>query len=42
MKYLYYPGCSCSGKTTGRAYDESLTAVFQALDVKKISPVSWN
>ncbi|MFB0516662.1 MAG: CoB--CoM heterodisulfide reductase iron-sulfur subunit B family protein [Candidatus Neomarinimicrobiota bacterium] len=42
MKYLYYPGCSCSGKTTGRAYAESLIAVFQALDVAYEELEDWN
>ena len=42
MKYLYYPGCSCSGKTTGRAYSESLTAVFHALDVDYEELEDWN
>ncbi|MFC1619576.1 CoB--CoM heterodisulfide reductase iron-sulfur subunit B family protein [Candidatus Neomarinimicrobiota bacterium] len=42
MKYLYYPGCSCSGKTTGRAYSESLTAVFKALDVDYEELEDWN
>ena len=42
MKYLYYPGCSCSGKTTGRAYSESLTAVFQALNVTYEELEDWN
>ena len=31
-KYLYYPGCSLKG--TGRAYEESLLAVFKALGVE--------
>jgi heterodisulfide reductase subunit B len=42
MKYLYYPGCSCSGKTTGRAYSESLTAVFHALNVDYEELEDWN
>jgi len=32
MKYAYYPGCSLKG--TGRAYEESLLAVFRALGVE--------
>ena len=31
-RYLYYPGCSLRG--TGKAYEESLLAVFKALDVE--------
>jgi len=42
MKYLYYPGCSCSGKTTGRAYAESLTAVLQDLNVTYEELEDWN
>jgi heterodisulfide reductase subunit B len=40
MRYLYYPGCSLKG--TGKAYDESLTAVFDKLgmDVKELP--GWN
>ena len=40
MRYLYYPGCSLKG--TGRAYDESLVAVFDKLgmDVKELP--GWN
>ncbi len=30
MKFLYYPGCSL--KSSGRAYEESLLAVFEKLD----------
>jgi heterodisulfide reductase subunit B len=40
MRYLYYPGCSLKG--TGKAYDESLVAVFDKLgmDVKELP--GWN
>jgi len=31
-RYLYYPGCSLRG--TGKAYEESLLAVFKALDAE--------
>jgi len=40
MKYLYYPGCSLKG--TGRAYEESLLAVFKALDVQLEELEDWN
>ena len=40
MKYLYYPGCSLHG--TGRAYDESLLAVFDALKVPYEELRDWN
>lgn len=40
MKYLYYPGCSL--KSTGRAYGESLTAVFKALDIPMEELQDWN
>jgi heterodisulfide reductase subunit B len=40
MKYLYYPGCSL--KSTGRAYEESLTAVFNALDIPFEELNDWN
>ncbi|HNT35864.1 MAG TPA: CoB--CoM heterodisulfide reductase iron-sulfur subunit B family protein [bacterium] len=40
MKYLYYPGCSL--KSTGRAYEESLLAVFGALGVQLEEIDDWN
>jgi heterodisulfide reductase subunit B2 len=40
MKYLYYPGCSL--KSTGRAYGESLEAVFKKLDIKMDEINDWN
>ena len=40
MKYLYYPGCSL--KSTGRAYEESLLAVFRALRVPLEELEDWN
>jgi heterodisulfide reductase subunit B len=40
MKYTYYPGCSLKG--TGRAYEESLLAVFDALGVDLEEPKDWN
>jgi len=40
MKYAYYPGCSLKG--TGRAYEESLLAVFQALGVSYEELKDWN
>jgi heterodisulfide reductase subunit B len=40
MKYLYYPGCSL--KSTGRAYEESILAVFRALDVPLVELNDWN
>lgn len=40
MKYIYYPGCSL--KSTGRAYEESLLAVFRALDVPYEELKDWN
>jgi heterodisulfide reductase subunit B len=40
MKYLYYPGCSL--KSTGRPYEESLKAVFSALDVSMEELADWN
>jgi len=40
MKYLYYPGCSLKG--TGKAYEESLLAVFRALDVELREIEDWN
>jgi heterodisulfide reductase subunit B len=39
-KYLYYPGCSLKG--TGRAYEESLLAVFKALDIELKEIDDWN
>ncbi len=40
MKYAYYPGCSLKG--TGRAYEESLLAVFRALNVEVEELADWN
>ncbi|HPO10610.1 MAG TPA: heterodisulfide reductase-related iron-sulfur binding cluster, partial [bacterium] len=40
MKYLYYPGCSLKG--TGRAYEESLLAVFGALHLPLQELDDWN
>ncbi len=40
MKYFYYPGCSLKG--TGRAYEESLLAVFEALGVPLTELPQWN
>jgi heterodisulfide reductase subunit B len=38
--YLYYPGCSLRG--TGKAYEESLLAVFKALDAELEELEDWN
>ncbi len=40
MSYLYYPGCSL--KSTGRAYEESLLAVFDALKAGCQEIEDWN
>ncbi len=40
MRYLYYPGCSLKG--TGKAYDESLTAVFEKLGMDFKELPGWN
>lgn len=40
MEYLYYPGCSL--QTAGKAYDESLRAVFRALGVALSELEDWN
>jgi heterodisulfide reductase subunit B len=40
MKYMYYPGCSLL--STGKPYDESLRAVFRALDVELQEVDDWN
>jgi heterodisulfide reductase subunit B len=40
MKYAYYPGCSLKG--TGRAYEESLLAIFRALDIEIQELEDWN
>ena len=40
MKYLYYPGCSLH--STGRAYGESIEAVFKALDISYEEVRDWN
>ena len=40
MRYLYYPGCSMRG--AGRPYEESLRAVFQALEIPLEEIDDWN
>ena len=40
MRYAYYPGCSVSG--TGRAYEESLLAVLEALGAGLDELDDWN
>jgi heterodisulfide reductase subunit B len=40
MKYLYFPGCSLKG--TGKAYEESLMAVFRALGIELREIEDWN
>jgi heterodisulfide reductase subunit B2 len=40
MKYIYYPGCSLKG--TGRAYEESLLPVLEALKVPSEELAEWN
>jgi heterodisulfide reductase subunit B len=40
MQYLYYPGCSL--ESSGKAYDESLRAVFRALGVQLTELKDWN
>jgi len=40
MKYAYFPGCSLRG--TGRAYEESLLAVFRILEVDYEEIDDWN
>jgi heterodisulfide reductase subunit B2 len=40
MKYIYYPGCSL--RSTGRAYGESLEAVFKALEIPYEELDDWN
>lgn len=40
MKYIYYPGCSL--KSTGKLYEESLLAVFDALDIEYEELNDWN
>jgi heterodisulfide reductase subunit B len=40
MTYLYFPGCSL--KSTGRAFEESLLAVFRALDAPLQELDDWN
>lgn len=40
MSYAYFPGCSAQG--TGRSYEESMLAVFGALDVGVEEIQDWN
>ena len=40
MKYAYYPGCSL--EKTQRGYDESVRAVFKALDQELVEIDDWN
>lgn len=40
MRYQYFPGCSL--KSSGRAYEESLLAVFRALQIPVEEIEDWN
>jgi len=40
MSYLYFPGCSL--KSTGRAYEESLLALFRSLEKPLVELDDWN
>jgi heterodisulfide reductase subunit B len=40
MHYQYFPGCSL--KSSGRAYEESLLAVFRSLDIPLTELDDWN
>ncbi|WCJ60045.1 CoB--CoM heterodisulfide reductase iron-sulfur subunit B family protein [Fontisphaera persica] len=40
MKFSYFPGCSLKG--TGKAYEESLLPVLQALDIQLEELDDWN
>jgi len=42
VSYLYYPGCCCALKATGRAYEESLLAVLARLGVQFPELGDWN
>ena len=42
MSYLYYPGCCCTMKASGKAYEESLMAVFDELKVSREELKDWN
>ncbi|MFN3414584.1 MAG: heterodisulfide reductase-related iron-sulfur binding cluster, partial [Thermoanaerobaculum sp.] len=42
MSYLYYPGCCCALKATGRAYEESLEAILGVLGVSYREVEDWN
>jgi len=40
MSYAYFPGCSLRG--TGKAYEESIVAVFRALNIELEELRDWN
>lgn len=40
MKYAYYPGCSL--QSSGRAFDESMRKLFQALEIELEELDDWN
>jgi len=40
MTYAYFPGCSLRG--TGKAYEESMTAVFKFLNIRLEELPDWN
>jgi heterodisulfide reductase subunit B2 len=40
MNYAYYPGCSL--ETTGKPYDQSVRAVFKALEIGLTEIEDWN
>lgn len=40
MSYLYFPGCSAA--STGRPYEESVLAVFEAMEISITELQDWN
>lgn len=42
MDYLYYPGCCCAFKASGKAYEESLLAVLKRIGVGWKELQDWN
>ncbi|MBI4558572.1 MAG: CoB--CoM heterodisulfide reductase iron-sulfur subunit B family protein [Candidatus Hydrogenedentes bacterium] len=42
MKYLLFPGCCCAFRESGRAYEESLHAVMEALKFPYAHLDDWN
>ena len=42
MNYLYYPGCCCAFKASGKAYQESLLEIMRIVGIPRKDLDDWN